>query len=65
MPRISDHIVPTLLPDLQNAIPASDRADFCVGHFNLRGCREAGDEELDSMIHEKVKYRMGAELEEG
>jgi len=56
MPRIYDNIENQLTLGLNDTLELSDRTDFCVGYFNLRGWKEVAD---------KIDILSGGEVKEG
>ena len=70
MPRIFDNIEQSLWPVLAETLKLADRADFCVGYFNLRGWRSIdsyveqwdGGEEHCCRVRVRTRLRENAEV---
>lgn len=56
MPKIYDNIENQLTTGLNETLEVSQRTDFCVGYFNLRGWKEVAD---------KIDLLSGATINEG
>ena len=56
MPNIYDNITNHLTNGLNDTLELSNRTDFCVGYFNLRGWKEVAD---------KIELLSGEEVVEG
>lgn len=57
MPRVFDNIDKALLPALRETLGVSERADFCVGYFNLRGWKQI-DDQIDGWNGDTEKCRV-------
>ncbi len=53
MPKIYDNIENHLSTGLNETLQVSQRTDFCVGYFNLRGWKQVGDQ-IDSLSGSNV-----------
>lgn len=58
MPKIYDNIENHLKNGLNETLKLSQRADFCVGYFNLRGWKEVADK-IDNLTGATVPEKKG------
>jgi len=57
MPCIFYNIEQQLLPALQQTLEVSNRADFCVGYFNLRGWKQL-DSYIDQWCYHQLRHQI-------